>query len=119
MIQRFLPHADEIDRLACLPWHLRRGVNVILTCINSNMPCTLKCIYDLPSYAERWLHPRYTSGAFPLSRLFAGMVNLHMPVLDKEAGCAYSIPDPGTLNNPVFLTVAMVMLWHVMGGIYL
>jgi hypothetical protein len=34
----------------------------------------------------------------------------------------YSLPDhhhPGTLNNPVLLTVALVKLWHVMGGIYL
>jgi hypothetical protein len=36
-------------------------------CINVKipvMPCTVKCIYDPPSYAEGWLHchPKYTSG---------------------------------------------------------
>ena len=48
------------------------------------------------------------------------MVNLHKPVLDREAGSESGFATVfRILNNPVILTVAMVMLWHVMGGIYL
>ena len=64
MGHRFFRPADAFDHFGCLPWYRRRGVKILLTC-NSNLPSTVKCLYDLPSYADGWLYPQYTSSWYP------------------------------------------------------
>jgi hypothetical protein len=96
--------------------------NVILTCINGNTPCTMKCIYDLPSYAEGWLHSEYTSGVSPFLTVCRDGQPSQSRFKPRGWLCVefcYSFPAPGTLNDPALLTVALVSFWHVMAGIYL
>jgi hypothetical protein len=94
----------------------------ILTCFDGNMLSTVKCIYDLPSYAEGRLHPKYTSGVSPLLTVCRDGQPSQSRSTHRGRLCVgfcHSLPDPGTLNNPVLLTVVLVKVWHVMSGIYL
>ena len=81
----------------------------------------MKCIYD-PSYAEGWLHPKYTSRCIYLLTVRRDGQPSQSRYKRTDwlcVGFCYSLLDPGTLNNPVPLTVALVNLWHIMAGIYL
>jgi hypothetical protein len=74
------------------------------------MPCRVKCIYDLPSFAQGWLHPKYTSGCIPLTIVVLTLCrDAHSSQFRSKprgrlcVGFSYSLLDPGMLNNPVLL----------------
>jgi hypothetical protein len=76
----YFSDSDEFDRPGAFRgFGVRRGITIILTCFDGNMPCTVKCIYDLLSYAEGRLHPKYTSGCIHIIDCLLGWSTFTVP----------------------------------------